>query len=216
MVAETRRISPRSIFLVSAIPGDIQFRIRPLTETAELAAQRVQLLSELAGEFVERPPPRADELELPLDERDRLADDARAFVVARRVHPAIAERGARLARLGEGGQLLEREAEEVTQAQQLDEPGHVGLAVEAVGPLRARRRCAEQAELLVVADRARRYADAFGDFADPEGGAGGSAAHIASSARAGSVGETSAGVVTTASRWWYLPPRSAEATAATR
>ena len=61
-----------------------------------------------------------DELELTLDERDRALDDRRALLVGRGLGPLVAERRARLAGLGERGELLEREAEQVAKADELD------------------------------------------------------------------------------------------------
>src|SRR5579884_2640693 len=185
-------------------------------EVAAAALQPAQLRVELAGELVEPLPPCADERELPFDERDRLVDDAQALVVARRAGPAASQHRARLLGLGELDQLLEREAEQVAEPDQLLEPHDVGLGVVAVRSLRARAGRAQQPALLVVADRPRGDAHALGHLADAERPLLDRAphrVHAASSTGSSPVG-AAAGEV--AASWWYLPPRSSDATAATR
>ena len=181
-------------------------------ELALTFAQRAELVRQLVAELRESLLPRADELELPLDEWDRRVDDPRPLGVARVIVPLAAQHLPRLLDLGEREQLLEREAEQVAEPEELPQARDVGLAIEAMRAFRARRRRAEQSELLVVADRASRDADALGDLADPV------VALLSyvltpppldrldacrARRRAGST-------------WWYLPPRSSEATAATR
>src|SRR5262249_54747144 len=97
----------------------------------------------------------ADELELRLDVRKRLRDDAPLVGVG--LVPFAPERGTSALRVGELLQLLEREIEKVAQPRQLADALDVLVAVEpvrAARPLDAR----EQPELLVVTDRARRDA----------------------------------------------------------
>src|SRR5581483_1958456 len=132
--------------------GAAPFTVRILgAEVAAAAFQPPQLRLKVARELVQPLTPGADERELPLDERDRLVDDAEALVVARRAGPAAAEHRPGLLGLGELDQLLEREAEQVAQADQLLEPHDVGLVVVTVRALRARAGAAQQPALLVVA-----------------------------------------------------------------
>ena len=121
--------------------------------------------------------------------------------------PLVAERSARILRLDELDELVEREAEQVAQADQLAEARRIRLGVGALRSLRARRASAEQAELLVVADGASRDAHAFRHLADAQPATVGDGAHAAFSTVVSG---------TVASTWWYLPPRSSEASAATR
>ena len=65
-------------------------------------------------------------------------------------------------------QLLERDAEQVLQPQQLGEALDVGLGVGAVGAGLAAAGGGEQADLLVVADRPRRRPGQLRDLADPQ------------------------------------------------
>ena len=91
--------------------------------------------------------PRADELQLCLDAAERF--------------PEVALLGHQ-----EASQVVQRDAEEVAQLDELAKPLDVAVAVEAVPaflPLRA----AEQTELLVVADRARGDTGLLRNLADP-------------------------------------------------
>ena len=105
----------------------------------------------------------ADELELAVEVRggllehvapaDRVLDAARATRAQRRRGPL----GRR-----ELAELLERDAEQRLEPQHLAEALDVGVVVEAVGAGLARGPSAQQADLLVVADRARGGARAAG------------------------------------------------------
>src|SRR5205823_12977495 len=81
--------------------------------------QTTELRLELARELVECRLPAADERELAFDERNRLLDDPEPLLVARVFLPAASQRGARLLRLGELDELLEGEAEQFAQPDQL-------------------------------------------------------------------------------------------------
>src|SRR5919107_2669326 len=137
------------------------------------------------------------------DVLQRLGQDLLAPLDRRRaVAPLLAQRVASVLGLDDVAQLVERQTEEVLQAQQLLEALDAALGVGGVRAgvaLGARR---QQAELLVVADRPRRRARAPGEVADPQPG-GGRGRHAAarSSARA-----------TAASSW---DGRSSETTAPT-
>src|SRR4029078_5690200 len=96
---------------------------------------------------------------MPLDARNRLLHDAQALLVARILFPAAAERGTRLLGLGELHELLEREAAQVAKPDQLLAARDVRRGVRPVRALLAPGARAEQPELLVVADRARRHPD---------------------------------------------------------
>jgi transposase InsO family protein len=167
--------------------------------------QSAKLRLELVRELVQRRLAAADEGELALDVRNRLLDDAKPLLVARILLPATSQRGPRLLRLGELDELLERQAEQVAQADQLLEAADVRLGIRPVRTLVASAARAEQPELLVVTDRARRDADALRHFTDPERGV--DRAHAAAS--------TSNGSIATASTCTYFPPRMSEAAAAT-
>ena len=101
--------------------------------------ERTQLLRQLVGELGEPLLACADELELPLDERNRRLDDPRALVVACALGPLVAQGGAGLFGLGERDELLEREPEQVAEPDQLLQTRDVGLGVEPVCALRACR-----------------------------------------------------------------------------
>ena len=118
------------------------------------------------GELRHRLLARAHELQLALEQQLRLVQDAQAIGVARVALPLVAERRSGLLRMGEVDDCLEREAEQVLHAQDLLQMGDVGLAVETVRALAAIAGTAEQAELLVVADRARGDSEALRDRAD--------------------------------------------------
>src|SRR5438067_5954696 len=77
--------------------------------------ERAQLLRQLVGELGEPPLASTDELELPLDERNRRLDDPGALAVACARLPLVAQGGAGLFCLGEPDDLLEREPEEVAE-----------------------------------------------------------------------------------------------------
>ena len=91
--------------------------------------------------------------------------------------PLAAQRGAGALGLDQLLQLLQRDAEQVLQAQQLGQALDVGLGVGAVGAGLAAAGDRQQADLLVVADRPRRRAGQLGDVADPQLGAGRGSAH---------------------------------------
>jgi hypothetical protein len=99
--------------------------------------------------------------------RERRVEDAQPLRVRLRRVELPAQSGARLFRLDELTQVVERQVEQVAQPRQLREPLDVLLPVQ---PVRALRACAaaEQADLLVVADRARRDADPLGNLADAD------------------------------------------------
>jgi hypothetical protein len=89
--------------------------------------------------------------------------------------PALAQLRPRGLGVHPVAQLGERQAEQVADADQVGQAGLVLRVVETVGALLAPAR-RQQAELLVVAHRARRGADAAGELADAEAlGAGGGA-----------------------------------------
>src|SRR5690242_6149332 len=150
-----------------------------LGQFAATTPQAPQLHLEIARELCERLLPAADERELALDVRDRLFDDPQALLVARILLPAPAQCGTRLLRLGELDELLEDQPEQVAEPDQLLQVGDVGLGIRPVGALLAIAG-AEQAELFVVADGARRDADALRNLADAE------RAHAATSMSSGS------------------------------
>ena len=81
--------------------------------------------------------------------------------------PALAQSRPRRFRLGPGAQLAQREAEQLLDVEQLLEPLLVVLVVHAVAAARSPA-LGQQAELLVVAHRARRRARAAGELSDPE------------------------------------------------
>src|ERR1700739_2424938 len=84
-------------------------------------------------------------------------------------------------RLQQLGELLQGEAEQVAQADDLPHPLDVGLGVAAMFALGSLRRGIEQADLLPVADRAGRGARQLGDLADAQGAVvdgGGARAHV--------------------------------------
>src|SRR5215210_1846006 len=114
-------------------------------------------------------PAAADQFELAVDVSHRLVEDLAAA-------DRLVDAASPLASQGSPGalgarqltQLLERDAEQLLEAQQLAQPLHVRALVESV---RARRPAAggrEQADLLVVADRARRGPRRLGHLADPQ------------------------------------------------
>ncbi len=86
-----------------------------------------------------------------------------------------AQIGARALGLEQLRELLERQPEQITEAKDLPDAVDVGLRVAAVLALRARVPAAEQADLLVVADRPRRRAGELGELADPQRPLGGRA-----------------------------------------
>src|SRR5439155_12744506 len=109
-----------------------------------------------------------DQLELTPDQGQGLLEDlAAAHGILDATVPLAAKRGAGVLGLDQLAKLLERQAEQLLEPQQLLEPLDVGFRVEAV-----RTRLAagggEQADLLVVADRPGCSAGAPGDPADPD------------------------------------------------
>src|SRR5690349_5055585 len=132
------------------------------SRTDALAARR-----QLALELVEGCPARADERELCLHVAVRLGQQLLLLRRVVGVLPALAQNGARLLRLEQPLQLLERDPEQVAQPDQLAQARDLGLAVRAVAPLLEAGRRRQQADLLVVADRPRRRPDELGDLADP-------------------------------------------------
>src|SRR5581483_9178449 len=115
-------------------------------EAASPLVEPAQLLLELARELVELRAARGDEVELLARELDRAVDDRDPLLVCRVAVPLVAQRCARLLGLGERDQLLERQPEQVTQADQLAQPRDVGVGVLAMRALAARVAPAEQAE----------------------------------------------------------------------
>ncbi len=168
---------------------------------------------QLVRKIAERLLARLDKRELPFDQRDRRADDLRPFVVGRIARPLIAQSSAGLFGLGELDEFLEREAEQVAQSDQALQANDVRLAVEAMRALAPPGSRTQQPELLVVADRARRHADLFGHLTDPERALLHMRGHATSASMAS---RTAWSTGRFSSTWWYLPPRSSDATAATR
>ena len=82
--------------------------------------------------------------------------------------PLAAQGGAGVLGLDQLLQLLQRDAEQVLQPQQLGEALDVGLGVGAVGAGLAAAGGREEADLLVVADRPRRRPGQLRDLADPQ------------------------------------------------
>src|SRR5579884_274875 len=103
-----------------------------------------------------------------------LEQRAASFGVLRRLQLS-ADLGPRRLGLDELGELLERETEEVLEAEDLVDALDVGVRVGAVLALLALGLGPEQADLLVVADRARRRPGQLGDLADPHRARGGHA-----------------------------------------
>src|SRR4051794_10684854 len=110
----------------------------------------------------------ADELELPVQVAQRLGEDlaaARRVVDSAELAP---QRRAGLLRLDQLLELLERDAEQLAQAQQLAQALHVLVAVGAVPAALAPLRVGQEPDLLVVADRARRGAGQLRELADAQ------------------------------------------------
>src|SRR6185503_11304909 len=160
-------------------------RTRGLELRLDLRDQ-LEAILEIARELRERLLARAHELELPLDQRCRGLDDPHAILVARVVLPLVAQGSPRVFRLCEIDDRLERETQQVAQPEHLLEMRDVGLAVEPMGALAALAP-AQEAELLVVADRARGDSEALGDLADAETALvrGGAHADLPAAARTG-------------------------------
>ena len=128
-------------------------------------APRDQLVFEL-GDLVAAAP---HQLQLAGDVAERLLEDlAAAHRVLDAVVPLAPQRRPGALGLDQLLQLLERDAEQVLQPQQLGEPLDVGLGVGAVGARLAAAGGRQQADLLVVADRPRRRPGQLGDVADPQ------------------------------------------------
>src|SRR5689334_1654035 len=120
---------------------------------SELPAPLVQeheLLLELGRELLEPRAPRIHELELPACDLRRTLEDRDTLLVGRVAVPLVAQRRASLFGLGQSDELLERQAEQVAEPDELAQPGDVGLRVVAVSALAARGTTCEQAKLLVV------------------------------------------------------------------
>ena len=111
----------------------------------------------------------AHELELAVDVAERLAEQlappAGIDVVAAQLRAHLR---ARLLGGEQRLQLLQRDAEQVLQAHHLAQPLDLGVRVEAVRARWALGRLGQQADLLVVADRARRGAHRACDVADAQ------------------------------------------------
>src|SRR5581483_8913640 len=110
----------------------------------------------------------AYELELRLDVRQRRVEQAQPLRRRLRLVELPANRGPRLLRLDELLQVVEREVEQVAQPGELGQPLDVAVAVGAMLALLPLRGAGEQTDLLVVADRARRQARAFGNLTDTD------------------------------------------------
>src|SRR5436309_2233590 len=121
-----------------------------------MPAQPAQLRLELFAEVGKRPLPRPNERELALDERDRRVKDAPALVVGRVALPPLPELRPRLLCLRERYQLVEREAEQIAEPDQLLKTADVRVGVLTMRAFAPRAVRAEKPELLVVANRAGR------------------------------------------------------------
>src|SRR5205807_6158432 len=114
--------------------------------------------------------PRPNQLELPRDMPKRLAEDVRARggVGVLRAPPLRSKCRARIFGFDQLLELVERQPEQLLQAQDLLEPLDIRLVVEAMlaaAPLVASR---QQPDLLVIPHGARRRPHALGNLADPE------------------------------------------------
>src|SRR5438034_10013776 len=88
-------------------------------ELGSTLTQPAELVRQLVAELLQSLLPRPDELELALDQWNRRLHDLRPLCVARVIVPLAAQHLSRLLHLGEREELLEREAEQVTEAHQL-------------------------------------------------------------------------------------------------
>src|SRR4051794_23156405 len=152
----TARSLPGARARRSAVLGQPPAQVRALV--AQLALQALDLRA-AAG----------DQRELALDMAEGLVEDlAAALRAGAGVVPLVAQRGAGLLRLEQVAQLLEADAEQLLEAQGLAQALDVVLAVEAMAAGLALAAGAKEAELLVVADRARRGADLARERADAQ------------------------------------------------
>jgi hypothetical protein len=94
--------------------------------------ERAQFSGELVGELGQLLLAPLDESELALDVLRRRTDDAEPVGIARTFFPLVAQGGALLLRLGEADELLEGEAKELAEPDQLSQSRDIGARVESV------------------------------------------------------------------------------------
>src|ERR1700691_3630027 len=142
---------------------------RNLVELAQLAAHALAGLAELALELGEFAGAVLDELELAVDVAEGLLEQRAAALGVDVVAAQLgAHRGAGLLGGEQRLELLERDAEQALEAHHLAQALDLGLGVGAVLPGWPRGDLGQQADLLVVADRARCGADEPRDVADAQ------------------------------------------------
>ena len=137
--------------------------------SAELGVEVVQLAEaflERIGELCKRLLSCAHQCELSLDQRSRLLHDPQPLRIVGSLLPPVPQTRPRVFGLGELDQLLERQAEQIAEPDQLLQARDVRIAVEPVCALRPLVVAAEQSKLFVVPNRARCDPDPFGHFAD--------------------------------------------------
>ena len=159
----------RSLRMLLDALGGGNARAGVRVELADLAPHALARLGQLVLQPRELAGAVAHELELAVDVPERLAEQlAAALGVDVLAAQLRAHLGARLLGGEQRLQLLQRDAEQVFQAHHLAQALDLGVAVEAMAPGRPRGRLGQQADLLVVADRARRRADQPRDVADAQ------------------------------------------------
>src|SRR5689334_12601929 len=164
-------------------------RLDQLRGVAEQLRDALAAGLQLGLELLDLGAATGDELELTIEVPRGLLEDRGAPAGAGMpVVPLVAQRRARVLRLDDLAQLLERQAEQLLEPQRVAQPLHVLLGVGAVLAGLALARRAEEADLLVVADRARCRADRPGDLADAH-----QAATASGSGSASASGRTCAG-----------------------
>src|SRR5205807_802251 len=123
---------------------------------------------ELGLELLELAVPRANQIELSRDVTKRFLEDPPARILVFGEVVLAAELGASGLGIEQLRQLLQREAQQVAQADDLADAVHVSGRVPTVLALDAVNRAREHPDLLVVADGPRRRAGQLGDLADAQ------------------------------------------------
>src|SRR5664280_1068287 len=149
-------------------PGGLRLarRLAPLSsQRPQLGSQALSLRRQFPLELGQRLLAAPYQGQLRLDVSERLLHDLAPLAARVGRAETIAQKRAGLLRLEQILQLLQRQPEQVAQAQQLAQTQDVRVVVGSVLPLRVPGRSRQEAALLVVADRARAGADEPGQLA---------------------------------------------------
>src|ERR1700761_9681719 len=157
------------LWLGNGVCGRRERRARGGVELADPALHALARVAQLGFELGELAGAMAYELELAVEVAERFAEQLAAAhridVLALQLSAHV---GARLLDAEQRLELLEGDAEQLFQTHHVAQPLDLGVGVEAMLSGRSCGCLRQQADLLVVADRARRRADGARDVADAQ------------------------------------------------